>query len=98
MRALFSDRPNCSHNVSQKVKRIMRVSDVIVQAPNPVEDFVLACLHACCVPIKMLKRCLRTMLINVVHGGLRGMLPIVAKTLPELDALINYVDIGFKGG
>ena len=27
MRALWSDRPNCSHNVSQKVKRIRRVSD-----------------------------------------------------------------------
>ena len=27
MRALWSDRPNCSHNVSQKVKRIKRFSD-----------------------------------------------------------------------
>ena len=27
MRALWSDRPNCSHNVSQKVKRIRRLSD-----------------------------------------------------------------------
>ena len=27
MRALWSDRQNCSHNVSQKVKRIRRVSD-----------------------------------------------------------------------
>ena len=27
MRALWSDRPNCSHNVSQKVKRIRRFSD-----------------------------------------------------------------------
>ena len=27
MRALWSDRPNCSHNVSQKVKRIRRVSE-----------------------------------------------------------------------
>ena len=27
MRALWSDRPNCSHNVSQKVKRISRVSE-----------------------------------------------------------------------
>ena len=26
MRALWSDRPNCSHNVSQKVKRIRRFS------------------------------------------------------------------------
>ena len=27
MRALCSDRPNCSHNVSQKVKRIRRFSE-----------------------------------------------------------------------
>ena len=27
MRALWSDRPNCSHNVSQKVKRIKRLSE-----------------------------------------------------------------------
>ena len=27
MRALWSDKPNCSHNVSQKVKRIRRFSD-----------------------------------------------------------------------
>ena len=27
MRALWSDRPNCSHNVSQKVKRIRRLSE-----------------------------------------------------------------------
>ena len=27
MRALWSDGPNCSHNVSQKVKRIRRVSE-----------------------------------------------------------------------
>ena len=27
MRALWSDRPNCSHNVSQKVKCIRRSSD-----------------------------------------------------------------------
>ena len=27
MRALWSDRPNCSHSVSQKVKRIKRFSD-----------------------------------------------------------------------
>ena len=29
MRAVWSDRPNCSHNVSQKVKRIGRFSDSI---------------------------------------------------------------------
>ena len=29
MRALWSDRQNCSHNVSQKVKRIMRFSDYV---------------------------------------------------------------------
>ena len=28
MRALWSDRPNCSHNVSQKVKRIRRLSEL----------------------------------------------------------------------
>ena len=28
MRALWSDRPKCSHNVSQKVKRIRRVSEL----------------------------------------------------------------------
>ena len=27
MRALWSDRQNCSHHVSQKVKRIRRLSD-----------------------------------------------------------------------
>ena len=27
MRALWSGKPNCSHNVSQKVKRIRRLSD-----------------------------------------------------------------------
>ena len=27
MRAVWSDRPNCSHNVSQKVKRIGRLSE-----------------------------------------------------------------------
>ena len=32
MRALWSDRQNCSHNVSQKVKRIKRVSDKRVLA------------------------------------------------------------------
>ena len=31
MRALWSDRPNCSHNVSQKVKRIRRLSDLRAQ-------------------------------------------------------------------
>ena len=40
MRALWSDRPICSHNVSQKVKRIRRVSDhfrlfFAVFAPGP---------------------------------------------------------------
>ena len=29
MRALWSDRQNCSHNVSQKVKRIRRFSDLV---------------------------------------------------------------------
>ena len=29
MRALWSDRPNCSHNVSQKVKRIRRFSELL---------------------------------------------------------------------
>ena len=29
MRALWSDRPNCSHNVSQKVKRIRRLSETV---------------------------------------------------------------------
>ena len=29
MRALWSERPNCSHNVSQKVKRIRRLSDLL---------------------------------------------------------------------
>ena len=29
MRALWSDRPNCSHNVSQKVKRIRRLSEFL---------------------------------------------------------------------
>ena len=33
MRALWSDRPNCSHNVSQKVKRIRRVSDMENKEP-----------------------------------------------------------------
>ena len=28
MRALWSDRQNCSHNVSQKVKRTRRLSDM----------------------------------------------------------------------
>ena len=28
MRALWSDRPNCSHNVSQKVKRTKSFSEV----------------------------------------------------------------------
>ena len=28
MRALWSDRPHCSHNVSQKVKRIKRFSEL----------------------------------------------------------------------
>ena len=31
MRALWSDRPNCSHNVAQKVKRIKRFSDEILE-------------------------------------------------------------------
>ena len=30
MRALWPDRPNCSHNVSQKLKRIRRLSEVIL--------------------------------------------------------------------
>ena len=32
MRALWSDRPNCSHNVSQEVKRMRRFSDSKVRA------------------------------------------------------------------
>ena len=32
MRVLWSDRQNCSHNASQKVKRIRRFSDVCVCA------------------------------------------------------------------
>ena len=32
MRALWSDRPNCSHNVSQKVKRIGRFSEMDTDA------------------------------------------------------------------
>ena len=30
MRALWSDRPNCSHKVSQEVKRIGRFSEIVV--------------------------------------------------------------------
>ena len=30
MRALWSDRPNCSHNVSQKVKRIRCFSEFLL--------------------------------------------------------------------
>ena len=40
MRALWSDRPNCSHNVSQKVKRIRRFSDLrglLQRHPNGTE-------------------------------------------------------------
>ena len=37
MRALWSDRPTCSHNVSQKVKHIRRFSDF----KNPLEALVL---------------------------------------------------------
>ena len=33
MRALWPDRRNCSHNVSQKVKRIRRLSDNGYAAP-----------------------------------------------------------------
>ena len=35
MRALWSDRPNCSHNVSQKVKRIRRVSGLYCKPLSP---------------------------------------------------------------
>ena len=35
MRALWSDRPNCSHNVSQKVKRIRRLSDLLKREGVP---------------------------------------------------------------
>ena len=34
MRALWSDRQNCFHNVSQKVKRICRFSERIVFGDN----------------------------------------------------------------
>ena len=34
MRALWLDKPNCSHNVSQKVKRISRFSDVSNRVPG----------------------------------------------------------------
>ena len=32
MRALWSERPNCSQNVSQKVERIRRFSDMTIPA------------------------------------------------------------------
>ena len=35
MRALWSDRQNCSHNVSQKVKRIRRLSDLSLLGSHP---------------------------------------------------------------
>ena len=43
MSALWSERQNCSHNVSQKVKHIRRVSDesgtgtagTVIQEPKP---------------------------------------------------------------
>ena len=35
MRALWSERPNCSHNVSQKVKRIRCFSDNFYIFGNP---------------------------------------------------------------
>ena len=35
MRALWSHRPNCSHNVSQKVKRIRRLSDPFRDSVGP---------------------------------------------------------------
>ena len=41
MRALWSDRQNCSHNVSQKVKRIRRFSD----RPDPYTDYPADRLH-----------------------------------------------------
>ena len=38
MRALWSDRQNCSHNVSQKVKRIRRLSENVHKtAETPTE-------------------------------------------------------------
>ena len=41
---LWSDRPNCSHNVSQKVKRIRRISELI---PPPFSIFWLRlCAHS----------------------------------------------------
>ena len=35
MRALWSDRQNCSHNVSRKVKRIKRLSDTFPNSQSP---------------------------------------------------------------
>ena len=45
MRALWSDRPNCSHNVSQKVKRIRRVSEISVQFYTETAELEAANLH-----------------------------------------------------
>ena len=35
MRALWSDRQNCSHNVSRKVKRIRRLSEALLPLSEP---------------------------------------------------------------
>ena len=39
MRALWSDRQNCSHKVSQKVKRIRRLSDLCLE-PEEVTELI----------------------------------------------------------
>ena len=41
MRALWSDRPNCSHSVSQKVKRIRRFSEFGENFGESFGNFVL---------------------------------------------------------
>ena len=47
MRTLWSDRPNCSHNVSQKVKRIRRFSEKCPPSLTLLKQtlpFVFACV------------------------------------------------------
>ena len=39
MRAFWSERANCSHNVSQKVKRIRRVSDFLTFFERGLAEF-----------------------------------------------------------
>ena len=97
MRALWSDRPNCSHNVSQKVKRIRRVSDTTPKKSPRCSDFLQPLFAACLLfstPNMTGRRFHRTMeMIPPAPGSLKALL-----FPPILDNVQTRDRKGYKRG